>query len=170
MLVYTLHAKLAARKSSVTHRIRHVSNLHFGHQVFMRIMELLSVNEAGGDYLHSWNKRTICHQRSAIEGLMHVDDGIRSRSLIDKRYYSPLYRCDLSEISRSIMKLCFRTQSQVCMVCHQKSTHHIAECHQMHHNYVHSSSPSHLDKHLAVHTLRANAVGTLHGHPVHCNN
>jgi hypothetical protein len=46
--------------------------------------------------LHSWNKHTICRYRSAVEGLVHVDDGIetgsRSRSSIDKKYYSPLYR------------------------------------------------------------------------------
>ncbi len=61
----------------------------------MRIMGLFEL-EWGWWNLHSWNKWTICRQRSAIEGLVHVDDGIetgsRSRSSIDKKYYSPLYR------------------------------------------------------------------------------
>ena len=87
--------------------------------LLMRIMGPFEL-EWGWWNLQSWNKRTICRQRSAVEGLVHVDDGTetgssRSRSAIDKRYYSPLSRFgDLSETSRSIIKLCFRTQSQVC--------------------------------------------------------
>jgi hypothetical protein len=34
--------------------------------------------------LHSWNKRTICRQRSAIEDLLHVDDGIETESKVKK--------------------------------------------------------------------------------------
>jgi hypothetical protein len=60
----------------------------------MRIMGLWI--EWGWWNLYSWNKRMICHQRKTAEGLVHVDDGIetarRSRSSIDKKYYSPLYR------------------------------------------------------------------------------
>ena len=41
------------------------------------MMGLLKL-EWGWWNLHSWNKRTICRQRSAVEGLVHVDDGIET--------------------------------------------------------------------------------------------
>jgi hypothetical protein len=76
LVQYTLHAKLAARKSSVTHRIRRVSNLIGQGRILvirylaMRITGLLEL-EWGWvcENLHSWKKRTICRQRSAVEGL-----------------------------------------------------------------------------------------------------
>jgi hypothetical protein len=43
----------------------------------VRIVGLLSLNGGWWD-LHSWNKRTIYCQRSAVEGLVHVDDGIET--------------------------------------------------------------------------------------------
>jgi hypothetical protein len=40
--------------------------------------------EWGWRNLHSWNKRTISRQQSAVEGLVHVDDGIETENTAKK--------------------------------------------------------------------------------------
>ncbi len=84
----------------------------------MRIMGLFEL-EWGWWNLHSWNKWTICSQCSAVEGLVHVDDGSEtgSKSWIDKRYYSP--RCDRRDLSKTIRSIVSERGQQI----RQSGTH-----------------------------------------------